>query len=228
MDKNGMKKAAARRACQWLVEHLCTLNLLSRRPRVGIGSGSTVACFISESLHVLRTVECVAASTATELMLLEGGLAVVPLGSAKLDVAIDGADSVFVEELVMIKGGGAALLREKILFEAAVHRLVVVDETKIDRCATIPLEVLPMAAAFLRDITLKANCSIRTEGGRPVVTDNANLILDYPSNGRELSGLKRFLESHAGVLETGIFEIAQPTTVVVAMRDGDVRVMDLG
>lgn len=223
-----MKKAAARRACQWLADCLCKLNLSSRRARVGIGSGSTVACFISESMHVLRTVECVAASMATELILLESGLAVVPLGNTKLDVVIDGADSVFMERLVMIKGGGAALLREKIIFEAAVHRLVVIDETKIERCAAIPIEVLPMAATFLRDSSLKANCSIRMERGRPVVTDNANLILDYPSNGRELRELKRFLESHAGVLETGVFEIPQLTTIVVAMRKGGVRVMDLG
>lgn len=185
---------------------------------LGVGTGSTVEHFIdllaekvaSEGLSITT----VPSSYATELRLRSAGLTVRPLSTVtSLPLAIDGADEVD-PNLALIKGGGAALLREKILAEAAERLIIIVDSSKIvsrlGEKMPVPVEVLPASLALCHD-------RIRRLGGDPtlrqakrkagpIITDNGNLILDvsFPSIPNP-ERLEAQLNAIPGVLENGLF-----------------------
>jgi ribose 5-phosphate isomerase A len=185
--------------------------------RIGLGSGSTVNLIVAalgERLRTgdLRDIEVVVASRWTEAAAHEAGLVQGTLvESAELALAIDGADEID-RQRNMIKGGGGALLRERIVLGAAKQRLIVADESKLvqtlgERWA-LPVEVVQfgwrVAETALRGLGTEP--VLRMDGDDVFVTDEGNVILDCrfgPIN--EPAVLARQLRAIPGVVDHGLF-----------------------
>ena len=198
MTQDEMKQAVARAAIAHVPED-CV---------VGVGTGSTANFFIAELGRIKNRVEAaVASSEGSAQRLKDVGIRVVDLNSVdELPVYVDGADEV-TRQLAMIKGGGAALTREKIVAAVAKKFICVADQSKlVDVLGKFPLpvEVIPMARSHVAR-------ELRRLGGHPewrekTVTDNGNVILDV----RGLSitdpvGLERAINQIAGVVTNGLF-----------------------
>jgi len=198
MDANALKKAAAEAALQYVEDDTV----------VGVGTGSTVNFFIDALASRKARIEAaVASSEASAKRLRELRIPVRELNDTDgCDVYVDGADEV-TEHLAMIKGGGAALTREKIVAGASRRFVCIADESKLVPVLgkfPLPVEVIPMARSFVARELVKL-------GGMPelrqgVTTDNGNLILDV----RGLTIMKPMeLESEInqipGVVTNGIF-----------------------
>jgi len=198
MTQDEMKQAVARAAIAHVPED-CV---------VGVGTGSTANFFIAELGRIKnRVAAAVASSEGSAQRLKDVGIRVVDLNSVdELPVYIDGADEV-TRQLAMIKGGGAALTREKIVAAVAKKFICVADQSKlVDVLGKFPLpvEVIPMARSHVAR-------ELRRLGGHPewrekTVTDNGNVILDV----RGLSitdpvGLERAINQIAGVVTNGLF-----------------------
>lgn len=204
-----MKRAAAEAAADEVVDGML----------LGLGTGSTVAHFLEVLARRIQEGELsgvrgvpTSVRTATEAHSLE-----IPLTNLDddpvLDLAVDGADEVS-PELDLIKGLGGALLREKVVAQAAARLIIVADESKlVDHLgarAPVPVEVLPFAAAPVRRFaeSLGAEVGLREEEpDTPYVTDNGNFVLDcrFPGGVRDAADLDRTLKGRAGVVETGLF-----------------------
>ena len=185
--------------------------------RVGLGTGSTVHFTIVALGERKPDITCVATSRATEELATSLGLHVVPPGDLDaLEIAIDGADQVD-DALNLVKGGGGAHTREKIVASMTSRFVVVVDDAKLfDRLhGGIPLEVVEFGAPFVtgRVETLGATAVTRRDG----LSDNGNPILDAdfpPIN--DPAALGRELSAIPGLVEHGIFPSAMVERVVVA------------
>ena len=190
---------------------------------LGLGSGSTVATLLEElSLLVVaeaKGIRGVATSTQIELVASRCGVNLVPFRGS-VDLVIDGADQVD-QLLILIKGGGGALLREKVVMGSAKRIAVVAAENKFAKrlCedgVRVPVEVLPMARESVK-LRLSKLGGVPDERllpkGFPYFTENGNVILDTlfepVDNPRELEGKVR---STPGVAEVGIFTF-KPITV---------------
>jgi ribose 5-phosphate isomerase A len=170
MTQDEMKQAVARAA----------LAYVTAEDVIGVGSGSTANFFIAELGRIKHRFEgAVASSESTAQRLKQLGIPVLDLNSVKdLPVYVDGADEI-TRHFAMIKGGGGALTREKIVAAVARKFVCIADETKlVDVLGKFPLpvEVIPMARSYVARELVKL-------GGQPawrqgVVTDNGNVILD--------------------------------------------------
>lgn len=205
---------------------------------IGLGSGSTIAAAIEEIAKVLKEKNLktlfIPTSHQIELAAITYGLKLALFTEyPEPDLAIDGADQVD-ERLSLIKGGGAALGREKVVDASARKLLIVVDERKLVKKLgeqqPVPLEVLPFAhQAVIRKISkLGGKPTLREGRGKvgPIVTDNGNFIVDSdfgliddPAN------LERQLKSIPGIIETGLF-VDMAHRVFVGKRDGTVKVLE--
>jgi ribose 5-phosphate isomerase A len=203
--------------------------------KVGLGTGSTAIHAtrrIAELVAAgeLRDIVGFATSTATHAEAVRLG---IPMLSddlpTDLDLVIDGADEVD-PALDVIKGGGGALLREKIVAQASRRVVIVADESKLSSQLgtlwAVPVEVLPFGwrsqARFLE--SLGADWTIRsTAGGQQFVTDSGNMILDCAFGPiTEPARLAATLGARAGIVEHGLF-IGLTTDLVVAGSDGVVH-----
>lgn len=193
-----MKQAAAKAAIA-LVPDDCVL---------GVGSGSTANFFIAELAGIKRRIEgAVASSEATAKRLKDLGIRVMDLnGVNELPVYVDGADEV-TRHLAMIKGGGGALTREKIVAAVAGKFVCIADATKlVDVLGKFPLpvEVVPMARSYVARELVKLGC--HPEWRQNFVTDNGNVILDV--HGLAIlnpAGIEGALNQIAGVVANGLF-----------------------
>jgi len=205
---------------------------------VGLGSGSTTAYAATELARLSRgrklDVSVVPTSHQIEHLAISHGLRIQTLNEAfTIDYAIDGADQIEETTLNLIKGGGGALLREKVVDSAARKLAIVVDETKMAKQLggkqSIPLEVLPFAWKHIQaDVAkLGGRAKLREGAGKigPVITDNGNFILDADF-GRisKPAVLERRLKMMPGLLETGLF-LNMASMVFVGLRDGQVRIL---
>ncbi|MGQ0653410.1 MAG: ribose-5-phosphate isomerase RpiA [Betaproteobacteria bacterium] len=194
---------------------------------VGVGSGSTVFMFIDALASMKGRIEgAVAASEASAERLKKHGIRVVDLNSVnELPVYIDGADEV-TENLHMIKGGGGALTREKIVAAVAKRFVCICDGSKLVPVLgkfPLPVEVIPMARSHV-------GRELRKLGGHPQLrqnfkTDNGNLILDC--HGLTLLDPPRTeaeLNNVAGVVSNGIFA-RRPADVLLLAEAGGVRTL---
>ena len=205
-DKN--PKRAAGYAAADLVEDGMT---------VGLGTGSTAFYLVERVGQRVREeslrVRCVPTSRRTEEQALSLGINVIDFGEVKeLDIAIDGADEIG-PGLALVKGGGGALLREKLVAAAARRFVVIADAAKrVEVLGNFPLpvEVVPFAwqvtAERVARVTGVEPLLRRTEGGEVFVTDNGNYILDCRC-GRipDPARTERELKLLVGVVECGLF-----------------------
>lgn len=197
---------------------------------VGLGSGTTASCFIGSLGARCRQglkITAVASSTASAHLAAQAGIPLVDFNDCPLlDLAIDGADEVDGQKR-LIKGGGGALLREKMVASSTRAFVVLVDSTKlVDRLGVfpLPLEVVPFGyQTILRQLAqLGYHAQIRkTEEGKPFVTDNDLFLIDVhfsaPCEHPEEDHAR--LRSIVGVVETGFF-FGLAHKILVAWPDG--------
>ncbi|HAV57591.1 ribose-5-phosphate isomerase RpiA [Acinetobacter junii] len=207
------KKQAAAKAA---LKHLPKGGIL------GVGTGSTVN-FLIDLLPELQLEAAVASSNATAERLEKLGIEVVDMNSVGgLDAYVDGADEID-RHMHMIKGGGAALTREKIVASIAKKFVCIVDDSKwveqLGREFPLPVEVIPMArSAVARKIVALGGDPVYREG---VVTDNGNVILDvYNLNILNAIELEKTLNNIPGVVTNGIFALNAASIAIVATNNG--------
>lgn len=213
MNQDQKKRAAAEAA----------LAYIEAGTRLGVGTGSTVNFLIDALPGVASSLDVVVASSvATERRLRAAGFSVTELSAAgELDLYIDGADEVN-KQFHLIKGGGGALTREKIVAAASRKFVCIVDDSK--RVATLgrfplPVEVIPMAENYVARQFVRAR-------GQPVtrkdfLTDNGNLIIDVHNlritNPPEME--QRFNQV-PGIVTVGIFALRPADVLIIATDSG--------
>lgn len=205
---------------------------------VGIGSGTTLELLVPELAELTRKkgleLKLVPTSRQIERAIAEAGLtSVSPNDVSQIDLALDGADQVELQTLDLIKGGGAALTREKIVDSAAKKLIVVVDERKLTPTLgsgqVVPVEVIPFAHKLV--MRQLANLGGKPElrcvrGSDPVMTDNANFVIDVDFGPIEDAHvLDDQLKSVPGLVETGLF-LDLTDRVYVGLNDGRVKVLE--
>ncbi len=183
--------------------------------RLGIGSGSTVSAFI-EALGERNKREplgltVAAASKASEMMVRGQGITVVPLETlTSLDLAVDGADKVDLSG-VLIKGGGAALVRERLIIAASERTLILVDKGKLMNTfhqVSIPVAMIPYGwrQTLSRLSRLSGGASLRTLLTGPVVTDDGLYVADVKVDAiPDPEAWHRRFKMVEGVVDTGLF-----------------------
>jgi ribose 5-phosphate isomerase A len=196
------------------------LELVPDGARIGLGSGRTAAAFtraLGERVHQGLRVRVVPTSEATGRLATEQGIPLDALDSAEpLEITVDGADEVERPTLNLIKGWGAALVRERIVAAASRRQVILVTPEKlVDRLGArgrLPVEVVPFAAPFCRrrieEIAVPGGLrpSLRLLDGRPLVTDNGNWILDCALGPQDdPAALERALCAIPGVVDCGLF-----------------------
>lgn len=211
--------------------------------RVGLGTGSTAAWLVRCLGEMVRDqglrIKGVPTSTRTAQLARDVGIEVISLDEAKwLDVTIDGADE-FDRDLNLIKGGGGALLQEKIVATASDQMIVIADvgkEVETLGAFPLPVEVVPFGwqttQALLEETlvsmdVLGRQTTLRMNGAAPFMTDEGNHILDLHLNRiGDPRQLAMVLNQMPGVVENGLF-IDICDAVVVGYGDGRVEVRDI-
>jgi ribose 5-phosphate isomerase A len=184
---------------------------------IGLGTGSTAVqltyALAQRIQEGLRIVGAVPTSKATAQLALQLGIPLTTLDDhPELDMDIDGADEID-GTLGLIKGGGGALLREKIVASAARRFVVIADITKqvsiLGQTVPLPVEIIPFALSPVRKrlVALGASVMLRQRGESAFVTDNSNFILDctFPAGIPDAPALQAAIKSIVGVVETGLF-----------------------
>jgi ribose 5-phosphate isomerase A len=221
-NREEQKKAAAYRAVGYLASGMV----------VGLGTGSTAKFALERIAAGIRGGELkdllgIPSSKQTEELALSLSIPLTTLDEhPHIDLTIDGADEVD-RDLNLIKGGGGALLREKVLAQASSRMIVIVDESKLsNRLGTrwpLPVEVLRFARQVEEDYMKSLGASINLRpgtSGRPFVTDEGNFILDAKFGPMENpEAISRMLNNRAGIVEHGLF-IGLAHEVIVAGKDG--------
>ncbi|MCL2913554.1 ribose-5-phosphate isomerase RpiA [Shewanella corallii] len=213
MTQDEMKKAAAQAALTYVEEGSI----------VGVGTGSTVNHFIDALASMKDDIEgAVSSSEASTERLKALGIEVFDLNSvSNLSVYVDGADEIS-PHMAMIKGGGAALTREKIVAAVADKFICIVDNTKqVDVLGEFPLpvEVIPMARSYVaRQLVKLGGDPVYREG---VVTDNGNVILDvYNLKILNPKELETQINAIVGVVTNGLFAERGADVLLVGTPEG--------
>lgn len=230
MSADQMKREAAQRALQYVEDGMI----------VGLGTGSTAAHFVDllgEKVREGLNVTCIATSELTQKQAVAAGIRMTTLDEEpEVDLTVDGADEID-PNLRLIKGGGGALLREKIVASASELVVIVADQSKlVDRLGAFPLpiEVVPfgykVSMAMIEDIAdeLGLDGTIRQRlksDGTPFVSDGGNFIIDCSFGPLEdPEALAELLPFTPGVIDHGLF-IGLADHAVIADERG-VRVID--
>ena len=190
---------------------------------IGVGTGSTVNCFIEALINSKIPIEAaVSSSEATTRLLQAGGIQVVDLNqTGGLDIYIDGADE-FDAHRRLIKGGGGALTREKIVAAASRTFVCIADQSKqvgVLGAFPLPVEVIPLA----RSLVARKMVAM---GGQPewrqgFVTDNGNWILDVHNLDLvDPVKMEKAINNLPGVVTNGLFALRPADLVLVAHKDG--------
>ncbi len=217
MNQNEMKKAVAEAA----------LDYVEAGTVIGVGTGSTANCFIDALASIKNRIDgTVASSVASAERLKRHGIEVFDLNMVdEISVYVDGADET-TKHLQLIKGGGGALTREKIVAAASRKFVCIADESKlVDILGAFPLpvEVIPMARSYVARELVKL-------GGEPVLregftTDNGNIILDiHGLQIMEPAKLEAELNNIAGVVTNGLFAM-RPADVLLLGTPDEVKTL---
>jgi ribose 5-phosphate isomerase A len=217
MTQDELKQAVARAAIAYVVEGEI----------IGVGTGSTANFFIDELALIKHRIKgAVASSEATCARLRGHGIEVFDLNAVtSMAVYIDGADEI-TRQGAMIKGGGAALTREKIVASVARQFVCIADGSKlVEQLGKFPLpvEVIPMAHAAVarRMAALGGQASLRMKGDQPFITDNGALILDV--SGLQIAdpvALEQQINAIPGVVTVGLFAAQGADVCLLGMADG--------
>jgi len=217
MNQDQLKNAVAKAALEYIQSKLDNDSV------IGVGTGSTANFFIDQLAQIKHQFDgAVASSEATAARLKSHGIPVYELGAVdELEFYIDGADETNAR-LELIKGGGGALTREKIVAAVARKFLCIVDQSKkVDLLGTFPLpvEVIPMARSYVaREIVKLGGDPVYREG---FITDNGNQILDIHNlkilNPKELEAK---LNNITGVVTNGLFAIRPADLLFVGSATG--------
>jgi ribose 5-phosphate isomerase A len=217
------KKIAAGKAIEYIKDGMT----------LGLGTGSTAYWAIQGIGEMVKkglTVRAIATSLQSESLALELGIPIVPFSEIDhLDITIDGADEVD-EALNLIKGGGGALLREKIVASATRFYIIIVDESKLVKelgAFPLPVEVAPFGweLTFRRLAKLGGSPGMRMAGDKPFLTDNQHYILDCPFGLiQNPAQLHEQVSGITGVMEDGFF-INMADIVVAGSPTGDTRIL---
>ncbi|MDQ0637700.1 ribose 5-phosphate isomerase A [Pedobacter sp. W3I1] len=165
---------------------LAAVKLVKDGDVVGLGTGSTTTFAIKELGKRVKeglNITAAASSIRTEALAKSLGIEILDLGSlSKIDISIDGADE-FTETLDLVKGGGGALFREKIIASLSKNAIIITDASKKVKklgAFTVPIEVIPLAYQYVFDQINKLGGKgiLRAIEGRTFITDNDNLIID--------------------------------------------------
>ena len=198
---------------------------------VGLGTGSTASHFIRELGVRVKSglrVHGIPTSEVSNQLALEVGVPLITLReSVAIDVTVDGADEVS-DGLDLIKGLGGALVREKVVAHASKKVIIVVDETKLTgrlgQKAPVPVEVVPFALDVVRAqlILWGGEPKVREKEGKPFVSDNGNLILDWWHGPIDQPwALEKQIKGVTGVVDSGIF--ANVASEVIAATSTGIR-----
>ena len=213
MTQDEMKQAVAKAAIEYV--EVGTI--------IGIGTGSTANFFIDELANIKHQIEGAVASSVASAERLEGhGIEVLDLNSvSEISAYVDGADE-SNKHLHLIKGGGGALTREKIVAAVSKKFVCIADETKLVGCLgafPLPVEVIPMARSYVAREIAKL-------GGQPVLregftTDNGNVILDvHNMEIMEPVKLEETLNHITGVVTNGLFAMRPADVLLLGTQDG--------
>lgn len=227
MNKEQQKKSAAEEAVKYVEDGMI----------LGLGTGSTVYYFLQKlskeiSKGSIKNILGIPTSNQTEQLALKLNIPLTTLNEyPAIDLVIDGADEVD-ENLNLIKGGGGALLREKIVAQASKKFVVVIDESKLSKSLGekfyLPVEVLPLAIqtekSYLESMSI--NVSLRKNvAGDMFITDQGNFILDVNfgtiNNPLELEAL---LNKRAGIIEHGLF--INMAEIVICAGNGGITIFN--
>lgn len=213
MTQDEMKKAAGWAALQYVKKDTI----------VGVGTGSTVNHFIDALATIKDDIEgAVSSSEASTTKLKELGIEVFDLNNVDaIDVYVDGADEIN-DRMDMIKGGGAALTREKIVAAVAKQFICIVDNTKqvsILGEFPLPVEVIPMARSYVaRELVKLGGDPVYRQG---VVTDNGNVILDvYNMQILDPKVMETKINAIVGVVTNGLFANRGADVLLVGTPEG--------
>lgn len=218
------KRAAAEKAVEWIKDGMV----------VGLGTGSTAYWALSkigERIQDGLDIKGVASSRVTEQLAKELGIPLTTFAEVDaVDITIDGADEVD-RDYNLIKGGGGALLREKVLAYNSKTFLVIVDHSKLVGTLgryPLPVEVVPFAVERTLQHLANIGCSaiLRTEDGILFKTDNGHLIADCRFEKiPDPLALDTMLKTIPGVVETGLFMNDMVSHLFVGYPDGKVEVL---
>lgn len=224
-DANVAKRAAAYAAA----------DLVQDGMTIGLGSGSTFLFVLDRLAERMRDeglkLRGTPTSSATAEAAEQKGIPLVSLDQVeRLDLAIDGADEVDPRKH-LIKGGGAAHTRERLVAATADELVVIVGENKmvevLGAAFRLPVEVIPFGWTHARRRVEATGCTteLRQDGAQPLVTDNGNWILDCRYDGiPDPAALAATLDATVGVVDHGLF-VGMTGRVVIANDQGDVRVL---
>ena len=217
LSQDELKQAVGQAAVDYIRPHL------EKDSIIGVGTGSTANCFIDALASIKFDFDgAVASSEASAQRLKNHGIPVYNLNSVPaLDFYIDGADEIN-ERLEMIKGGGAALTREKIVAAVAKEFICVVDDSKqVDLLGAFPLpvEVIPMARSYVaRELVKLGGDPVYREG---VLTDNNCHILDvYNLQIQSPMELESQINQITGVVTNGLFARRPANVMLMGTQDG--------
>jgi len=179
---------------------------------IGLGSGSTTKEFIrllGEKVRKGLKVTCVTTSFDSRMLAIENGISVTETDAIEeIDLAVDGADK--VTKTALLKGGGGALTREKIIGYNAKKFIIIVDESKVQEGTLegeVNLEVLPFAAPLVMRQLKGYKPRIRMAKAKlgPVISDNGSFIIDCDMKLDDPKAMEQRLKSMPGIIENGIF-----------------------
>ena len=217
MTQDELKQAVARAALAYVVDGAI----------IGVGTGSTANFFIDELGKIKDLIQgAVASSEATAARLKSHGIPVFDLNEVdSMPVYIDGADEIDASG-AMIKGGGAALTREKIVASVASQFVCIADGSKLVDVLgrfPLPIEIIPMAHAVVsrRLTALGATPSLRMKEGQPLVTDNGCWLID--AAGLRITdprGLEQTINEFPGVVTVGLFARKAADVCLLGTGDG--------
>jgi ribose 5-phosphate isomerase A len=217
MTQDELKQAVAKAAADYVVANVPAGSI------VGVGTGSTANFFIDELAKVKdRIAATVASSEATKKRLEGHGIKVLDLNEVtSMPVYVDGADEI-TAQLEMVKGGGGALTREKIVAAVADKFVCVCDESKLVGMLgkfPLPVEVIPMAREYVAREIVKLGGQPKLRAG--FTTDNGNVILDV--HGWQIAdpaGLETKLNGIVGVVTNGLFACRGADLLLLATPAG--------
>lgn len=217
MDQEALKKAVAQAAVDYIAPKLDSDSI------VGVGTGSTANYFIDALAKIKHTFDgAVASSNATAERLEGHGIKVFDLNSVSdMEFYIDGADETN-EHLELIKGGGGALTREKIVAAVAKQFLCIVDASKqvsMLGAFPLPVEVIPLARSYVARELVKLGGDPEYREG--FVTDNGNLILDVHNISISApAALEKSINQITGVVTNGLFAVRPADVLFVGSSSG--------